>query len=162
MMVKEYCGGPMERLYLANCSADFSLSLCLQFSSLYRGNLEIKPFYTENELSAGGPPFAFFPHRYDGIKHTEKDPRLIVPEEADTFKVRRIMLATLSVPSVQTEMLLSPSGSGGQYPHPLALPTPSTCQLCRYDLVCLSFKLHSLSIIQIHVDHLIPTAKPSN
>ena len=65
-----------------------NLCLCSQFSSLYRGNLEIKPLYSDNEISKGGPPFAFFPHQYDGINHADKDPRFIVPEAADTFKVR--------------------------------------------------------------------------
>jgi hypothetical protein len=64
-----------------------------QFSGLYRGNLDIKDFYTENEISQGGPPFAFFPHGYDGINHAEKDSRFLVSEEADSFKVSHLNYA---------------------------------------------------------------------
>jgi hypothetical protein len=49
----------------------------------------VNEFYTENEMSASGSPFAFFPHRYDGVKHAEKDRYLILPDQADDFKVRR-------------------------------------------------------------------------
>jgi hypothetical protein len=59
----------------------------MQFSSLFRGDLAAQDFYSPHEISSGGPPFAFFPHNYDGKLHRKKDQRYIIPGESGTFKV---------------------------------------------------------------------------
>ena len=59
----------------------------MQFSSLYRGDLEAHDFYAPHEISSGGPPFAFFPHDYDGNMHQNKDQRYVMAQDSGTFKV---------------------------------------------------------------------------
>ena len=57
-------------------------------SQLYEGYVDQTAYYTRSETNpAGGTPYGFFPHRYDGKNHSTKNPIYIMKGEESSFKV---------------------------------------------------------------------------
>ena len=62
----------------------------LSSSPMYDGTLEATLYYSVGErdpLSVKDVPYGFFPHKYDGQNHTHKKMDLIIPNEANNFKL---------------------------------------------------------------------------